>query len=107
MELTREPHEYGAQAQRLFLGNDLSFGFFESGCFLCYQIRSAHVAQTRWMLELLLLVVPNHSEEENQEEEPHRYIPEISQETLDEDAQMLAEKLDRLSSYITRYQKLL
>uniref|UniRef100_A0A3P9CSN5 Axonemal dynein light chain domain containing 1 n=1 Tax=Maylandia zebra TaxID=106582 RepID=A0A3P9CSN5_9CICH len=55
-----------------------------------------------WMLELLLLVVPNHSEEENQEEEPHRYIPEISQETLDEDAQMLAEKLDRLSSYITR-----
>nr|XP_014267463.1 axonemal dynein light chain domain-containing protein 1 [Maylandia zebra] len=65
------------------------------------EIRSAHVAQTRWMLELLLLVVPNHSEEENQEEEPHRYIPEISQETLDEDAQMLAEKLDRLSSYIT------
>uniref|UniRef100_A0A3P9CSP0 Axonemal dynein light chain domain containing 1 n=1 Tax=Maylandia zebra TaxID=106582 RepID=A0A3P9CSP0_9CICH len=107
LELTREPHEYGAQAQRLFLGDDLSFGFFESGCFLCYQIRSAHVAQTRWMLELLLLVVPNHSEEENQEEEPHRYIPEISQETLDEDAQMLAEKLDRLSSYITRYQKLL
>lgn len=107
MELTREPHEYGAQAQRLFVGDDLSFGFFESGCFLCYQIRSAHAAQTRWMLELLLLVVPNHSEEENQEEEPHRYIPEISQETLDEDAQMLTEKLDRLSSYITRYQKLL
>ncbi|XP_039456633.1 axonemal dynein light chain domain-containing protein 1 isoform X3 [Oreochromis aureus] len=65
------------------------------------EIRSVHVAQTRWMLELLLLVVPNHSEEENQEEEPHRYIPEISQETLDEDAKMLAEKLDYLSSYIT------
>uniref|UniRef100_A0A3B4GC10 Axonemal dynein light chain domain containing 1 n=1 Tax=Pundamilia nyererei TaxID=303518 RepID=A0A3B4GC10_9CICH len=94
---THSPHFL----KRLFVGDDLSFGFFESGCFLCYQIRSAHVAQTRWMLELLLLVVPNHSEEENQEEEPHRYIPEISQETLDEDAQMLAEKLDRLSSYIT------
>lgn len=61
------------------------------------------MAQTRWMLDLLLLVVPNHSEEQ----EPHQYIPQISHDTLDEDAKMLAEKLDHLSSYITRYQKLL
>ncbi|XP_030582751.1 axonemal dynein light chain domain-containing protein 1 isoform X2 [Archocentrus centrarchus] len=65
------------------------------------EIRSVHMAQTRWMLDLLLFVVPNHSEEQNHEQELHQYIPEISQETLDEDAKMLTEKLDHLSSYIT------
>uniref|UniRef100_A0A3Q4HZK6 Axonemal dynein light chain domain containing 1 n=1 Tax=Neolamprologus brichardi TaxID=32507 RepID=A0A3Q4HZK6_NEOBR len=107
LELERALHSWKSLADEAFrhfsnkTDNKPDTSRSESGCFLCYQIRSVHVAQTRWMLELLLLVVPNHSEEENQEEEPHRYIPEISQETLDEDAQMLAEKLDRLSSYIT------
>uniref|UniRef100_A0A3B4ZI33 Axonemal dynein light chain domain containing 1 n=1 Tax=Stegastes partitus TaxID=144197 RepID=A0A3B4ZI33_9TELE len=67
-------------------------------------VSSVHMAQTRWMLDLLILMVPDHSEEQNQEQEPH-YIAKISLQTLDEDAKMLTRKLDYFSSYITRYQK--
>lgn len=63
------------------------------------------MAQTRWMLDLLLLTVPEHSEDQNQEQD-HHYITNISLQTLDEDAKMLAEKLDYFSRYITRYQKI-
>lgn len=59
------------------------------------------MAQTRWMLDLLLLVVPDHSEDQNQEQE-HDNVTNTSAQTLDEDAKMLAEKLDYLSRYITR-----
>uniref|UniRef100_A0A3B5A2R9 Axonemal dynein light chain domain containing 1 n=1 Tax=Stegastes partitus TaxID=144197 RepID=A0A3B5A2R9_9TELE len=64
-------------------------------------VSSVHMAQTRWMLDLLILMVPDHSEEQNQEQEPH-YIAKISLQTLDEDAKMLTRKLDYFSSYITR-----
>lgn len=59
------------------------------------------MAQTRWMLDLLLCVVPDHSEDQNQEQE-HNSVPNTSAQTLDEDAKMLAEKLDNCSRYITR-----
>lgn len=59
------------------------------------------MAQTRWMLDLLLLVVPDHNEDQNQEQE-HHCITNTSPQTLDEDAKMLAEKLDYFSRYITR-----
>lgn len=65
------------------------------------KVSSIHMAQTRWMLDLLLLVVPDHSEDQNQEQE-HHYIKNISPKSLDEDAKMLAEKLDVFSRYITR-----
>ncbi|XP_049444840.1 axonemal dynein light chain domain-containing protein 1 isoform X1 [Epinephelus fuscoguttatus] len=64
------------------------------------EVSSIHMAQTRWMLDLLLLTVPNHSEDNNQEQE-HHYITNISLQTLDEDAKMLAEKLDFFSTYIS------
>ncbi|XP_008291256.1 axonemal dynein light chain domain-containing protein 1 [Stegastes partitus] len=64
------------------------------------EVSSVHMAQTRWMLDLLILMVPDHSEEQNQEQEPH-YIAKISLQTLDEDAKMLTRKLDYFSSYIT------
>ncbi|XP_078025023.1 axonemal dynein light chain domain-containing protein 1 [Epinephelus lanceolatus] len=64
------------------------------------EVSSIHMAQTRWMLDLLLLTVPNHSEDNNQEQE-HHYITNISLQTLDEDAKMLAEKLDFFSTHIS------
>lgn len=59
------------------------------------------MAQTRWMVDLLLLVVPDHNEDHTQEQECQQHI-NTSQQTLDEDAKMLAEKLDRISKFLTR-----
>lgn len=70
-----------------------------------YQVTSIKMAQTCWMLDLLLLMVPDHSEDQSQEQE-HQYITNISLQKLSEDAKVLAEKMDYLSRYITRYQML-
>lgn len=59
------------------------------------------MAQTRWMVDLLLLIVPDHNEDRNQEQECQQHT-NTSQQALDEDAKMLAEKLDRISMFITR-----
>lgn len=59
------------------------------------------MAQTHWMVDLLLLVVPDHNEAHTQEEECLQRT-HTSQQTLDEDAKMLAEKLDRISKFLTR-----
>lgn len=55
------------------------------------------MAQTRWMVDLLLLVVPDHNEDQNQEQECH-----TSRQALDEDAKTLAERLDSVSKFISR-----
>uniref|UniRef100_A0A3B4U6A9 Axonemal dynein light chain domain containing 1 n=1 Tax=Seriola dumerili TaxID=41447 RepID=A0A3B4U6A9_SERDU len=73
---------------------------------LSEEVTSIHMAQTRWMLELLVLIVPDHSENQDQEPE-HQYITNISPQTLDEDAKILAEKLDCFSNYITSFCKLI
>nr|XP_046248034.1 axonemal dynein light chain domain-containing protein 1 isoform X2 [Scatophagus argus] len=69
------------------------------------EVRSIHMAQIRWMLDLLLLMLPDHSEDQTQEEEHH--ITNISQQTLEEEAKMLAEKLDSFSRYIISSCKLI
>uniref|UniRef100_A0A665TSX4 Axonemal dynein light chain domain containing 1 n=1 Tax=Echeneis naucrates TaxID=173247 RepID=A0A665TSX4_ECHNA len=66
------------------------------------EVNSIHMAQTQWILDLLLLMVPDHSEDHIQEPETN-----IPWQTLDEDAKILAEKLDCFSRYIVRYLKLL
>ncbi|XP_070765582.1 axonemal dynein light chain domain-containing protein 1 [Enoplosus armatus] len=73
---------------------------------LSEEVSSIHKALTHWILDLLLLMVPDHSEDHNQEQE-HHYIMNISLQTLDEDAKMLAEKLDYFSRYITSSCKLI
>ncbi|XP_042339902.1 axonemal dynein light chain domain-containing protein 1 [Plectropomus leopardus] len=73
---------------------------------LSEQASSIHMAQTRWMLDLLLLMVPDHGENNDQVQE-HYYITNVSVQTLDEDAKMLAEKLDFFSIYISRSCKLI
>ncbi|XP_039984217.1 axonemal dynein light chain domain-containing protein 1 isoform X3 [Xiphias gladius] len=73
---------------------------------LSEEVSSIHMAQTRWMLDLLLLMVPDHSEDQDQEQE-HQYIANISPPTLDEDAQILANKLDYFSRYITNFCRLI
>ncbi|KAM4548929.1 axonemal dynein light chain domain-containing protein 1 [Odontesthes bonariensis] len=65
------------------------------------EVSSVHMALTRWMLDLLLVMVPDHSEEQFQEQEHHNTM-NTSLKTLDEVASMLTEKLDFFSSYITR-----
>ncbi|XP_018550856.1 axonemal dynein light chain domain-containing protein 1 isoform X2 [Lates calcarifer] len=73
---------------------------------LSEEVNSVHMAQTRWMLDLLLLMVPDHSEDRDQEQD-HQYVTNISLQTLDEDAKILAEKLDFFSRYITSFCKLI
>uniref|UniRef100_A0A3Q3L9S9 Axonemal dynein light chain domain containing 1 n=1 Tax=Mastacembelus armatus TaxID=205130 RepID=A0A3Q3L9S9_9TELE len=66
---------------------------------------SIHMDQIHWMLDLLLLMVPDHRDDQNPEQEDY-YITNISLQTLDENAKILAEKLNYFSRYVTRYQKL-
>lgn len=65
------------------------------------QVSFLHMTQTRWMLNLLLLVVPDHNEVKNQEH-GEDYFKDISPHMLDEDAKSLIEKMEYLSSYISR-----
>ncbi|XP_051803396.1 axonemal dynein light chain domain-containing protein 1 isoform X2 [Acanthochromis polyacanthus] len=64
------------------------------------EVSSVHMAQTRWMLDLLILMVPDQNEKENEEQDNH-YAAKISLPTLDEDARTLTGKLDYFSSYIS------
>ncbi|XP_073332588.1 axonemal dynein light chain domain-containing protein 1 [Pagrus major] len=73
---------------------------------LSEEVASIHMAQTRWMLNLLLLMVPDHIEDQNQEQE-HQYKTDISPKILDEDAKMLTEKLDYFCKYVTSSCKLI
>ncbi|KAG7513581.1 hypothetical protein JOB18_011935 [Solea senegalensis] len=70
------------------------------------EVGSIHMAQTRWMLDLLLLTVPEHSESQDQEHDP-QYITNISLQTIDEDAKFLSDKVDSFSRYITSIYKLI
>ncbi|KAG8003143.1 Axonemal dynein light chain domain-containing protein 1 [Nibea albiflora] len=67
---------------------------------LSEEVTSIHMAQTRWMLDLLIFMVPDHSEDQNQEQK-HSYVSNISQRSLDENSKMLAKKLDCFTRYIT------
>uniref|UniRef100_A0A8C3ATR4 Axonemal dynein light chain domain containing 1 n=1 Tax=Cyclopterus lumpus TaxID=8103 RepID=A0A8C3ATR4_CYCLU len=67
---------------------------------LSEEVSSLHMGQTRWMLDLLLVMVPEHSEDHDQQQE-HCYVTNISPQTLDKDAKMLTEKLNLFSIYIT------
>ncbi|XP_068599576.1 axonemal dynein light chain domain-containing protein 1 [Brachionichthys hirsutus] len=66
------------------------------------EVGSIHMAQTRWMLELLLLVAPDHNEDQNPDRGHH-----ISLQTLDESAKRLAEKVNNFSARITSSIKLI
>uniref|UniRef100_UPI003AAA2159 axonemal dynein light chain domain-containing protein 1 n=1 Tax=Centroberyx gerrardi TaxID=166262 RepID=UPI003AAA2159 len=67
---------------------------------LCEEAGSIHTAQTRWMLDLLLLMVPDHSEDRDRDRD-HLCLADVSLEKLEEDAKTLAQKLDYFSRYIS------
>ncbi|XP_060934182.1 axonemal dynein light chain domain-containing protein 1 [Limanda limanda] len=74
------------------------------------EVSSLHMAQTRWMLDLLLLMVPDYREDQDQDqvhEQEHQYITNISLQTLDKDAKFLTQKLDYFSKYISSFYKLI
>ncbi|XP_040040823.2 axonemal dynein light chain domain-containing protein 1 isoform X2 [Gasterosteus aculeatus] len=64
------------------------------------EVSSIHIGQTSWMLDLLFLTVPECSEDQDQEQE-HRQVTNISLQTLDKDAKTLTEKLNLISTYIS------
>lgn len=64
-----------------------------------------HALRTRWMVDLLLLMVPDQCDAQ----EPHsspcpelNAFKDVSFEKLEEDARNLAQKLNYFSKYITR-----
>ncbi len=67
---------------------------------MCYQVTSLHTKLIRWMVDLLLLMLPV--------QEPNLPTPElnatvdVSVEKLEEDTRNLSGKLDYFSKYITR-----
>ncbi len=67
---------------------------------MCYQVTSLHTKLIRWMVDLLLLMLPV--------QEPNLPMPElkatvdVSVEKLEEDARNLSGKLDYFSKYIIR-----
>ncbi|CAJ1074122.1 axonemal dynein light chain domain-containing protein 1 isoform X1 [Xyrichtys novacula] len=73
---------------------------------LSEEVTSIHMAQTRWMLNLLLVMVPDHSEDQNQVQDQHNRM-NVSLQTLDDDAKVLAERLGHFSKYITSSCKLI
>ncbi|XP_062251619.1 axonemal dynein light chain domain-containing protein 1 [Platichthys flesus] len=75
---------------------------------LSEEVSSLHKAQTRWMLDLLLLMVPDHTEDQDQvHEQEHQYLTNISPQTLDTDGKFLTQKLDYFSKYISSFYKLI
>ncbi|XP_077082450.1 axonemal dynein light chain domain-containing protein 1 isoform X1 [Siphateles boraxobius] len=70
---------------------------------LCDEVASLHTKLIRWMVDLLLLMVPVHSDDQES------YLPtpelnvivDVSVEKLEEDARNLSGKLDYFSKYIT------
>ncbi|XP_029905519.1 axonemal dynein light chain domain-containing protein 1 [Myripristis murdjan] len=76
---------------------------------LCEEVSSIHKAMIHWMLDLLLLMVPDHSKDQDQDQDQVQdrdqdqdlSINKISLEKLQEDAMALAQKLAYFSKYIT------
>lgn len=68
---------------------------------LC-QVNSLHTALTRWMVDLLLAMVPDHCEDQEPAPPPSPRYMEVSLDKLGEDARNLSQKLDYFSKYITR-----
>lgn len=69
------------------------------------QVSSMHTLRTRWMVELLLLMVPDQCDAQ----EPHlppspelNAFKDVSFQKLEEDAKNLAQKLNYFSKYISR-----
>lgn len=67
------------------------------------QVLLIHSRLIRWMVDLLLLMVPVHSNDQvSLPSAELNIIVDVSAEKLDKDASVISEKLDYLSKYITR-----
>ncbi|KAK3533466.1 hypothetical protein QTP70_023469 [Hemibagrus guttatus] len=71
---------------------------------LCEEVSSMHALRTRWMVDLLLLMVPDQCDGQ----EPHpppspelNTFKDVSFQKLEEDARNLAQKLNYFTKYIT------
>ncbi|KAL1023170.1 hypothetical protein UPYG_G00037260 [Umbra pygmaea] len=68
------------------------------------EVNSTHTALIRWMVDLLLQLVPDRSNDQDQTllPGPNTIAPmEVTLDQLEEDAKNLSQKLDYLSKYIT------
>ncbi|KAM9831488.1 axonemal dynein light chain domain-containing protein 1 [Neosynchiropus ocellatus] len=73
---------------------------------LMAQISSTNKAQIQWMLDLLLLMVPDHTESDTEEQE-REYDPSVSTQTLGDDSKILNVTLASISKHITRCCKMI
>lgn len=64
------------------------------------EVNSIHMSRTRWMLDLLLLLVPDLDDQQDHKQKYH-HITNISVQQLEEDANALAQKVDQYSKYFT------
>uniref|UniRef100_A0A8C5D654 Axonemal dynein light chain domain containing 1 n=1 Tax=Gouania willdenowi TaxID=441366 RepID=A0A8C5D654_GOUWI len=64
----------------------------EFGCFFSCQVNAVHMALTRWMLDLLLLMIPDLKDHDH-ELQPHD-INQVPLQSLRERAKVLCKKLD-------------
>lgn len=65
------------------------------------------MAQMRCMIDLLFLITPDQYGDQGQEQEELHNTADVSVNTLEEDAKLLAGKLNFFSRYIIRYWSLL
>ncbi|KAM4629858.1 axonemal dynein light chain domain-containing protein 1 [Polymixia lowei] len=76
--------------------------FFDcDNCRLCEEVGFLHTAMTRWMVDLLILMVPDHEPDPPDASTACYSLLEVSLDKLEEDARTLAQKLDYFSTYIT------
>ncbi|GAA6075575.1 axonemal dynein light chain domain-containing protein 1 isoform X1, partial [Tachysurus ichikawai] len=71
---------------------------------LCEEVNSLHALQTLWMVDLLLLMVPDQCDGQEPHSPPRpelNVFKDVSFQKLKEDARNLAQKLNYFSKYIT------
>ncbi|KAK2869098.1 hypothetical protein Q7C36_000969 [Tachysurus vachellii] len=71
---------------------------------LCEEVNSLHALQTRWMVDLLLLMVPDQCDGQEPHSPPSpelNVFKDVSFQKLKEDARNLSQKLNYFSKYIT------
>ncbi|KAI4899063.1 hypothetical protein NFI96_031205 [Prochilodus magdalenae] len=87
-------------ALRGFLSSQNNFFDYEN-LTLCEEVTSMHSLLTRWMVDLLLLMVPDHHDDLEPPLAANPELKDTSLQKLEEDAKTLSEKLHYFSKYIT------
>ncbi|KAF5898556.1 axonemal dynein light chain domain-containing protein 1 [Clarias magur] len=89
---------------REFVSSQNNF-FDHTNLTLCDEVGSLHVLRTRWMVDLLLLMVPDESDAQDLHPPPSpelNVFRDVSYRKLEDDAKSLEQKLNYFSKYIAK-----